>query len=120
MRGAAESRTQVLEGELKEARGVLSRTEADLNEARVRIRSAVADFKNSPAFDNLIELRRQQWLVDFHQSVGYRNEIKHAMLEGANRALDRLKALHPEWNFVEEIRREMPCSQQPPSAQPPP
>ena len=54
LRGAADSRVQVLEGELKEARGVLSRTEADLNGARARIRSAVADFRNSPAFENLI------------------------------------------------------------------
>ena len=45
LRGAAESRIQVLEGELKEARGVLSQTKADLNGARARIRSAVADFK---------------------------------------------------------------------------
>ena len=120
MRGTAESRIQVLEGEHKEARGVLSRTEADLNGARARIRSAVADFKNSPAFDNLIELRRQQWLADFHQSVGYRNEIVQAMVVGANRALDRLTALHPEWNFVEEIRREMPRPrQQPPPRQQP-
>ena len=65
---------------------MLSRTEADLNGARARIRSAVADFKNSPAFDNLIEGKRQQWLTDYHQSVGYRNEITHAMVEGANRA----------------------------------
>ena len=34
LRGAAESWIQVLEGELKEARGELSRTEADLNGAR--------------------------------------------------------------------------------------
>ena len=61
----AESRIQVLEGELREARGELSRTEADLNEARARIRSAVADFKNSPAFDNHVKMRRQQWLIDF-------------------------------------------------------
>ena len=107
LRGAADSRVQVLEGELKEARGVLSRTEADLNGARARIRSAVADFRNSPAFESLIELRRQEWLANFHQSVGYRNEITQAMVEGANRALDRLKAFHPEWNFIEEIRREM-------------
>ena len=86
----------------------MSRTEADLNGARARIRSAVADFKNSPAFDNLIELRRQQWLSDFHQSMGYHNEIKFATLDGANRMLDKLKALHPEWNFIEEVRREFP------------
>ena len=120
MRGVAESRLQVLEGELREERGDKCRIEADLNGARARIRSVVADFKNSPVFENVIELRRQQWLADFHQSVGYRNEIKHAMLEAANRALDRLKALHPEWNFVEEIRREMPRSQQQPPAQPAP
>ena len=88
MRGAAESRIQALEGEPKKARGVLSRTEADLNGARARIRSAVADFKNSPAFNNHIELRRQQLLIDFQQSEGYRNEIKFATLDGANRVLD--------------------------------
>ena len=118
LRGATESRIQALEGELKEARGVLSRTEADLNRARARIRSAVSDFKNSPAFDNHIELRRQQWLVDFQQSEGYRSEIKFATLNGANRVLDKLKALHPEWNFIEEIRREIPRPQQQPPAQP--
>ena len=77
----------------------------------------VADFKNSPVFDNLIELRRRQWLADFHQSEGYRNEIKFATLDGANCAMDRLKALH---NLIEKIRREMPRPQQQPLMQPPP
>ena len=65
LRGAAELRIQALEGEMKVARGELSRTEADINGARARIRYALADFKNSPAFDNHVKLRRQQWLVDF-------------------------------------------------------
>ena len=121
MRGAAESRVQALEGELKVERGDKRRVEDELNGARARIRSAVADYKNSPAFKNLIELRRQEWLANFHQSVGYRNEIAQAMVVGANRALDRLRALHPEWDFVEEIRREFPrSSQRPPPQQPPP
>ena len=119
MRGAAESSIQALEGELKTARGELSQTEADLNGARARIRSAVADYKNSPAFDNHVELRRQQWLIDFQQSEGHRNEIKFATLDGANRVLDKLKALHPEWNFIEEVRRELPGRQQQPPPQPP-
>ena len=114
MRVTAETRIQALEGELKTAEGTLRRTEADLNGARARIRSAVADYKNSPAFDNYVELRRQQWIFDFHQSEGYRNEIKFATLNGANHVLDKLKALHPEWNFVEEVRRELPCRQQQP------
>ena len=46
---AALEQEKALEGELKIARGALSRTEDDLNEARARIRSAVADYKNSPA-----------------------------------------------------------------------
>ena len=84
LRGAAESRIQVLEGELKKERGDKRRIEADLNGARARIRSAVAGFKNSPAFENLIELRRQEWLANFHQSVGYRNEIAQAMVVRAS------------------------------------
>ena len=36
LRGATESRIQALEGELKEARGELSRTEADLNTNSLR------------------------------------------------------------------------------------
>ena len=96
LRVAAETRIQALEYELKTARGTLSRTEADLNGARARIRSAVADDKNSPTFDNYVELKRQQWISDFQESEGYRNEIKFATLDGANRVLDKLKALHPE------------------------
>ena len=105
LRVAAETRIQALEGELKTAQDTLSRTEADLNGARARIQSAMADY-----------LRRQQWLSDFHENIGYRNEIEFTTLDGANRVLDRLKALHPEWNFIKEVRREFPHPQQ----QPPP
>ena len=56
LRGAAETRIPALEGELKTARGELSRTKVDLNETRARIRFAEADYKNSPAFEwNFIE-----------------------------------------------------------------
>ena len=63
----------------------------------------------------LPKLRRQQWISDFNQSPGYRNEMKLATLDGANRVLDKLKALHFEWYFIEEVRREFLClPQQPP------
>ena len=114
LRGAAESRIQALEEELKAERGDKQLVEHELNGVRARIRSAVADFKKSPAFENIIELRRQEWLANFHQSAGSRDEILQAMVTGANRALDRLRARHPEWDFVEEIRREFPRPQQPP------
>ena len=71
MRIAAERRIQALEGKLKTAQGTLSKTEADLYGARARIRSAVADYKKSPAFDNHVELRRQQWISNIHKSLGY-------------------------------------------------
>ena len=95
LRGATETKIQALERELKIARGELSRTKADLNGARARIRSAVADYKNSLAFDNHVELRRQQWLSDFQQNEGYRNEIKFATLDEANRVLDKLSPSTP-------------------------
>ena len=60
LRVVTETKIQALEGELKTAQGTLSRTKADLNGARARIRSAVTDYKKSPAFDNYVELRRQQ------------------------------------------------------------
>ena len=112
MRVAVETRIQALDGELKIALGTLRRTKADLNGARAIIRSTVADYKNIPAFDNHVELRRQQQISDFHQSMGYRNKIKLATVDGANRVLDKLKALHPEWNFIEEVRRDFPRSPQ--------
>ena len=96
LRVAVETRIQALDGELKTALGTLRRTKADLNGAKARIRSAVADYKNSPVFYYHVEMRRQQWISDFHQSVGYRNEIKLATIDGANWVLDKLKALHPE------------------------
>ena len=64
-------------------------------------------------------MRRQQWISNFQQGEGYRNEIKFATLDGANRVLDKLKALHPEWNFIEEVQRELPRRQQQPPPQPP-
>ena len=76
----------------------------------------MADYKNSPTFDYLVDLRRQQWISGFHQSEGFMNEIKLANIDGANRVLDKLKALHVEWNFVEEVRHEYPR----PPQQPPP
>ena len=118
LRGAAESRIQALEEELKSERGNKQLVEHELNGVRARIRSAVADFKKSPAFESIIELRRQDWLANYHQSAGYRDEILQAMLTGANRALDRLRTLHPEWDFVEEIRREYPRPRQPPPQHP--
>ena len=108
-------RIQALDGELKAALGTLRRTEADLNGAKARICSAVPDYKKSPTFENLTELRRQQWIFDFHQSLGYRNEIKRATIDGANRVLDKLKALYSEWNFIERVRHEFSrLPQQPP------
>ena len=116
LRVAVETRIQALDGELKTALGTLRRTKADLNGAKARIRSAMADYKNNPAFDNHVEMRRQQWISEFHQSVGNRNKIKLATIDGANRVLDKLKALHLEWNFIEEVRHEFPR----PPQQPPP
>ena len=118
LRGAAETRIPALEGELKTARGALSRTEADLNGAGARIRSTEADYKNSHALDNHVEMRRQQWISDFQRSEGYRNQIKFSTLDRVNCVLDKLKALHSEWNFVEEVRRELPRRQQQPPSQP--
>ena len=108
MRVVAETRIQALEDELKTAQGTLSRIEAYFNGARARIRSAVAYYKNSPTFNNYVELRRQQWISEFYESVDYRNEITFVTLYGANHVLDKLKALHPEWNFIEEVRCEFP------------
>ena len=59
MRVAAETRIQALGDELKTARSELIKTEADLNGARVRICTTVADFKKSPICESYIELRRQ-------------------------------------------------------------
>ena len=87
LRVGVETRIQALDGELKGA--------------ETRIRSTMADYKNNPTFDNHVELRSQQCISDFHQSVGYRNEIKLATIDDANRVLHKLKALHPEWNFIE-------------------
>ena len=71
LRGAAETRIEALEGELKDAHTELRKTEANLNKARVKIRTAVADFKQSTVFENYVESRRQQWLSDFHRSPGF-------------------------------------------------
>ena len=71
MRVAAETRIEVLEGELKNAHTELSKTEADLNETSAKIRTAIVDFKQSTAFENYVESRRQQWLSDFHRSPGF-------------------------------------------------
>ena len=99
---------EALEGELKDARTKLSKTEADLNEARTRIRTTIADFKNSPAFENFIEAKRQQWISDFHRSIGFQVEMQQATLAGANRALGKLNALYPEWNVFEKVKRSLP------------
>ena len=71
MREAAETRIQALEGELKDARTELGKTKADLNEARGKIRNAMADFKKSPIFKSFDESKRQQWISDFHRSTGF-------------------------------------------------
>ena len=62
IRTASETRIKALEEELKGVRGVLNKTEADLNRARARIHFIVADFENSPSFESFIESRRQQWV----------------------------------------------------------
>ena len=105
MRGAAETRIQVLEVELKDASIRLRKTEADLNEARAKIRTAIADFKKSVAFENYIDSRRQQWLSDFHQSPGFQVEMWEATLAGANKVLEKLDALHPDWKVFDEVKR---------------
>ena len=60
MRVASEERIQALEDELKTIRGELSKAEANLNGVRARIRTAVADFKQSPVFESYIESKRRQ------------------------------------------------------------
>ena len=60
MRVAVETRIEALEGELKNAHSELSKTEADLNEDRARICTAVADFKKSLVFESFVESKRPQ------------------------------------------------------------
>ena len=50
----------MLDGELTDARTELNKTEADLDEARARICTAVEDFKKSPVFESFVESKRQQ------------------------------------------------------------
>ena len=71
MRAASKTRIQALEDELKTVRGVLSMTKADVNGARARIHTAVVDFKQRSIFESCIELRRQQWVSDFHRNEGF-------------------------------------------------
>ena len=99
---------EALEGELKDARTKLSKTEADLNEARARIRIVVVDFKNSPVVENFIESKRQQWIWDFDRSTGFQAEMQQTTLTGANRVLGKLNILHPERNVFEEVKRPCP------------
>ena len=108
LRGVVETRIEALEGELKDARTELNKTEADLNKARVRICTAVADFKNRPAFENFIESKRQQWIWDFDRSTGFQAEMQQTTLTGANRVLGKLNILHPERNVFEEVKRPRP------------
>ena len=75
-RVAARTRIKVLEDEPEDAHTELSKTEADLNEARARICTAVADFKKSSAFENFVESKRQQWISDFHRSTGFQVEMQ--------------------------------------------
>ena len=99
---ATKTRIEALEGELKDAHTKLSKTEADLNEDRAKIRTAVADFNKSATFDNFLESKRQQWISDFRRSTGFQ------VLAGAKRALGKLNALHPEWNVFEEVKCPRP------------
>ena len=92
MRAAFETRIKALEDELTTTRGELNKAEADLNGTKTRIHPAVADYKNSPGFENYVDLRRQQWVFDFHQSEGLQNEIKLATIDGANRVLDKTQS----------------------------
>ena len=68
----------------------------------------MADFKNNLVFDKYIESKRQQWVSDFHRNEGFMVEMQQATLVGANRVLDKLKALHPEWNVVEKVKHPFP------------
>ena len=49
-----------------------------------------------------------QWVSNFHRSEDFLVEMQQAILEGANRVLDKLKALHPEWNVFEKVRCALP------------
>ena len=105
---ASETRIKALGDELITVRGELSKAEADLNAAKVRSYTTVEDFKNSPVFENYIESMSQQWVSDFHRNEGFIVEMQQATLTGANRVLDKIKALHPEWNVVEEVKHPIP------------
>ena len=55
LREAAETKLQMVEGELQEVTTELKMNEAALNEARAKICIAVADYKKSTAFENYVE-----------------------------------------------------------------
>ena len=76
MRVAYETRIQALGDELTIVHGELSKTKVNLNGARARIRTAVVDFKKSSVMESYIESRRQQWVSDFHRSVGFIVEMQ--------------------------------------------
>ena len=39
-------------------------------------------------------------------SPGYEVEMRQATLEGAKKVLEKLEALHPEWNVYDEMKRQ--------------
>ena len=107
LRKEAETRIEALEGELKEAKIELEKSESALNKARAKIRTAIADYKKSTAFENLIESRRRKWLSDFQEIPGYGVEMRQATHQSAEKVLEKLEALHPEWNVYDEVKRQL-------------
>ena len=105
MRVETKTRIEALEGERKEANIELEKWDATVNEARANICTAIADYKNSSAFENYIESKRQKWLSDFQESPSHYVEMRQVTLAGANKVLEKLNALHPEWNVYNEDKR---------------
>ena len=57
---AAETRIEAFKGELKEANIELEKRDNAINEARAKIRTAVADYKRSTAYENYVKSKRQK------------------------------------------------------------
>ena len=105
MREAAEAKLQAVDGELQEATTTLKKNDAALDDARANIRTAIANYKKSIAFDNYVESKRQRWLSNFQESPSYEVRMQQATFEGAEKVLEKLDALHPEWNVYDKVKR---------------
>ena len=102
MKGVVEATHKVIQDELNDAKIQIHKQYLTIDELKSKIHTTVVDFKNSESFKRHIESKRHQWITYFIENPVYKVEKDQAIIKGANRVLEELRAFYLNWIFSQK------------------